>query len=100
MENLEIIQTEITNTTQQIQTLFRSLNNPSNILLKKDRNWGKQTVQLFLRLDEISVTELEKFLPDLKRLLNKFHELRKKQSTITDQTDLRNAISPMAPSEI
>lgn len=97
MDNLEIVQQDIIDCNNQISMLFKSLNNPSNILLKKDRNWGKQNVQLYLRLDEVSVEALEKLLPSLKALLTQFHALRRNEADITDATDMRNAINPMAP---
>lgn len=97
MENLEIVQQDIIECSDRISILFKSLNNPSNILIKKDRNWGRHTVQLYLRLDEISTEELEKFVPRLNVELTKFRDLRKREGIITDQTDIRNAINPMAP---
>ena len=89
---LEQVQEKLDFNRQQIEQFFRTLNTPENILIKKDAFWGKRSVNIFIRLDEFSIEQLEKHLPELKALFNKYKQLREIEKEKSDKALIERRI--------
>lgn len=84
-ENLERIRIDIDNT-------FKLLNTPDNIIIKKDPYYGKRSVTVTLRLDELSIIKLKEFVPKLESLMEQFKNLRQNETEIVDQMLIKKSI--------
>lgn len=82
---LEQIQEKLDFTRRKIEQFFKTLNTPENILIKKDAHWGKRSINIYIRLDEFSIDQLESHLPNLKSLFEEYKQLREIEKDKTDK---------------
>lgn len=68
----------------RLETLFKTLNSADNILANRDHLWGKRTINLFLRMDEISINKIEELIPTIRQVLVEYNQLRKLENELTE----------------
>lgn len=83
-KTLEQVQERLEHVRARMELFFKSLNTPDNLFIKKDRFWGQRTINLYIRLDEFSIEEFEKLLPELRSMVEEFRQLRAIEKDKTD----------------
>lgn len=96
---LEEVQREIQETSQKLHRVFRAIQTPDNVGVKRDRFYGRTTVNMLLNLDEFSINKLKEMTPQIEALMQRFRELREQEAQIAYDIDVREATRPDFPTK-
>lgn len=91
MKTLEQIQEQLDFTCSQIEKYFLTINTPDNVMISKDRYWGRRNIHMHIRMDEFSLEQLKETLPKLEKLFNEYSKLRATEKEISDKLDIERA---------
>lgn len=91
-ETLGQITEQINFIKDKIEQHFKTITSSNNLFISKDKFWGKRHINLFIRLDELSVTNLEESIPALKNLFQEYENLRKIEKELSDKATIEQQI--------
>lgn len=77
---------------EEIQKFFNTINSGDAINLRRDAYFGKRNINVFVRLDEFSLTKLKETLPKLEGLFKSYSDLRKLESEELDRVSIARQI--------
>jgi len=76
----------------QIEIFFKTVNTSDAVKISRDAHFGRRSINIFIRLDEFSITKLEEMLPALKEFFEEYQQLRKLEAAELDRVAVENAI--------
>jgi hypothetical protein len=86
------LSTKLDHYQNQIELFFKTVNTSDALKVSTDEYFGKRSINIFVRLDEFSITKLEEALPKLKNLFSEYLQLRKLEATELNRVAVEKAI--------
>lgn len=94
MDNVTLgqIQAQIEFTRNKLELLFQTIGTSDNFLAHTDHMHGKRNINIFIRLDELSIEKLEEALPTIKQTFAAYQDLRRQEKTLVEKSMIEQKI--------
>ena len=92
MDTIDTLDVKLNNLTKIITIQLDKARTPKNVLITKDKNWGKRSITLDFRLDELDIHLLKRAVGDIEKHLLEYEQLRILERELIDRIEIEKVV--------